>query len=196
MRKIPPHYLFILGSILLLIITTVYYFAIPRFEYFGKGYSIYSPGASLPERLPNEYAVSNVYLLLKYAKYLVVYMGAFVVLYLIAGKIERLKFAQIYVRLHLIFATLAFILLIYLNPYLIIPQNISGYLSDVYIGVEFAENQMLEINQFVLWYSSLQTASSIIGIVMCLLGSVVFFVGIFRGWNKGASVGYESRRQA
>jgi len=188
MRKIPPHYLFILGSILLFIITTAYYFAIPRFEYFGKGYSIYRPGASLPETLPNDYAVSNVYLLLKLAKYLASYMGASVVLYLIASKIKRLKFSQIYVRLHLILATLAFILLIYLNPYLIIPQNISGYLSDVYIGVEFAENQMLQINQFTLWYSALHTTTSIIGIAMCVLGSIVFFVGIFRGWNSGANV--------
>lgn len=187
MRKLSPPYVFIIGSMVLIIATTMYYLLIPRFEYFSGGYTIYKPGSALPEQLPQEYAVSNRYLIFKFGQYLTTYLAAFVVAYMICSKLERVKITRRYVWLHLILTTLAFILLIFVNPYIILPQNVSGYLSDVYIGGVVNEDTILQGNELILWYSSLRTPTSLIGIILCVIGVAVFFAGSFRGWNRAAN---------
>jgi hypothetical protein len=181
MRKLSPPYVFIIGSIVLLVATSLYYFFIPRFEYFGEGYSIYRPNNSLPDPLPEKYAVSNVYLIFRYGEYLIMYLAAFVLVYFICSKIKQLDISRRFVWMHLILTSVAFILLIYINPYIILNQNISGYLSDVYIGADVSNNEMIEGNKLILWYSSLQTPTSMIGILLCVIGVGVFAIGTFRG---------------
>jgi hypothetical protein len=128
MRKLSPPYVFIV----LLITTSLYYFFIPRFKYFGEGYTIYRPNNALPDPLSEEYAVSNVYLIVRYGEYLIAYLVAFVLVYLICSKVERLDISSKFVWMHLILTSIVFILLIYIHPYIILPQHISGYLSDAY----------------------------------------------------------------
>jgi hypothetical protein len=181
MRKLSPPYVFIIGSIVLLIVTSLYYFFIPRFEYFGEGYSIYRPNSSLPDPLPERYAVSNIYLVFTYGEYLIMYLGGFVLVYFICSKIKRLNISRRFVWMHLILTSLAFILLIYINPYIVLNQPISSYLSDVYIGGDLNSNEMMQGNKLILWYSSLQTPTSVIGILLCVIGVGVFAIGTFRG---------------
>ena len=188
MKKIPSHYVFMLGSALLLIITGVYYFAIPRFEYFGSGYTIYRPGSALPESLPNQYHISNEYLLVRVINYLFVYLGIFILLYAIASRVRRLKIGKRYAWIHFILVAIGFILLVYINPFIIIPQGISSYLSDVYISGGLLNAQMPEALKYLLWHASLVTPSSIIGIVTCFVGILVFLIAIFRGWKTGVEV--------
>src|SRR5688500_5087508 len=116
MRKLSPAYVFIVGSMVLLITTLLYYFLIPRFEYFGEGYTIYTPNNALPDPLSEEYAVSNVYLIFRYGEYLIAYLFAFVLVYLICSKVERLDMSRKFVWIHLILTSIASILLIYINP--------------------------------------------------------------------------------
>jgi hypothetical protein len=181
MRKLSPPYVFIIGSIVLLITTSLYYFFVPRFEYFGEGYTIYRPNNALPDPLPEEYAVPNVYLIFKYGEYLIMYLAAFVLVYFICSRVERLDISRKFVWMHLILTSIAFIFLIYINPYIILHQHISGYLSDVYIGADLSKNDMIQGNKLILWYSSLQTPTSVIGILLCMIGVVVFTIGTFRG---------------
>ena len=68
-----------------------------------------------------------------------------------------------------------------MNPYILLPRNISGYLSDVYINGNHSEDHVLEGNKLILWYTSLQTPTSVIGIGLCVIGVVVFAVGTVRG---------------
>ena len=106
-------------------------------------------------------------------------MTAFVLVYAICSKVERLKITRRYVWMHLVLTSLAFTFLIYLNPYIILPQNISGYLGDVYINGDISGDSILQGNKLILWYSSLQAPTSLIGILLCVIGIGVFAVGTF-----------------
>lgn len=181
MKKLSPPYVFIVGSVVLLISTSLYYVLVPRFNYFDGGYTIYQPGSASPEVLRGNYSVPNVYLIFKYGEYLIMYLAGFVLVYFICSKIVRLKLSKNYVWMHLILMSIAFILLIYANPYIILPQNISGYLSDIYINGNYNEDRVLEGNKLILWYSSLRTPTSVIGIGLCFVGMMVFAVGAVRG---------------
>lgn len=181
MIKRKPHVLFTIALAVLSILTTVYYFSVPRFEYFGEGQWIHEQGDSLPKMGGSKQTVSNVYLLLKFTRYTVVGWIVFIVLYFIASEVRRLKFNEKYIWCHLVLVTIGFVLLTYLNPYIFSPQCASVYLSDVFIGGDLSNAQILQGNQLMLWHSSLETPTSITGIVLSMLGVVMFFVGLFRG---------------
>ena len=172
-----PVCVFTIGSLALLILTALYYFLVPRFNYFEGGYTIYQPGRSLQDSAPEEYALSNVYLIFKYGQYLFMYLAAFVLVYFVCSKVGRLKISTKFVWTHLVLTSVAFILLIFLNPYIVVPQNMQRYVSDIYISGEFSKDDVLQGTELILWYSSLQTPTSVIGIVLCVIGVVAFAVG-------------------
>ena len=178
MRKISPLYIFIIGSIVIVLTTTLYYLLVPRFEYFAGSYTIYKPGSSVPDLLPKMYTVSNVYLVIKYGEYLMMYLGAFVLVYFIFSRVRRYETPARYVRLHLLLTMIAFFLLIYVNPYIILPQVIAGYQADVYVSGDVGES-MLQGNKLILWYSSLRTPTTVAGILLCLIGVMIFLRGTF-----------------
>jgi hypothetical protein len=180
MRKLSPPYVFLIGSIVLLIATFLYYSFVPRFEYFKGGYTIYKPNSSMPDLLGEEYPVLNIYLIFRYGEYLSMYLAAFVIAYFVCSKVQRLDISKKVVWAHLILTSIAFILLIFLNPYIIQPQRAYGYLNDVYIGAAVSKNFIFEGNKLILWYNSLQTPTSAIGILLCGIGAAVFAIGMFR----------------
>ncbi|HEX6169114.1 MAG TPA: hypothetical protein VFZ33_05435 [Chitinophagaceae bacterium] len=53
------------------------------------------------------------------------------------------------------------------------------HVSDIYISGDFSKDDVLGGTELILWYSSLQTPTSIIGIILCVVGVVVFAVGTF-----------------
>lgn len=190
MRTIHSHNIFVLGSLLLLSLTGVYYAVTPTYEYFGKGWSIYPSGESLPEHLNGDYAVSNIYLLNRLTIYLIEYLVLFVLLYLILRKFREIEISKTYVWWHLILISLGSLLLIYLNPYITVSGNYALSVADIFVIDELMGNQILPANELMLWYSALGTKTSMIGILLFLASVVVFVFGIFRAWNTGANKMY------
>lgn len=190
MRSIHSHQIFVIGCLLLLVITGVYYSVIPRYEYFGKGWSVYPPGESLPEHLNGDYGVSNIYLLNRLAVYFVEYLVLFSLLYLILMKFRRIEISRTYVWWHLILISIGSLLLIFLNPYITLFGNYSLSIGDIFFMDALTENQILRGNELMLWYSAIGIKTSIIGILLFLASLVVFGFGIVRAWNTGANTMY------
>jgi hypothetical protein len=186
MAKTKPYLIFVIGLLLVVVLSTVYYFTLPRFEYYGGVHAVYKPGKSLPETQINDLSVSNMYLLLKFTRFAIIYWAVFVIVYLIITTVKTLKFKERYVWAHFILASMGFSILLYLNPYVIkfVPQT--SYMTDVFIA-EFTKGQLLQSYQLMLWYSSVQVPTSIIGISMCLLSVLIFIIGLFRAWYTRSS---------
>ena len=182
MIKAKPYLIFAIGLSAVVIVSTVYYFTLPRFEYYGGLQTVYKPGQALPETQVSDQSVSNIYLLLKFTRYAMIYWAAFIILYFIISKIKALKFNERYIWAHFILASVGFSMLVYLNQYVIELVPRSYYLSDIFVG-NFTKEQMLQSYQLMLWYSALQVPTSIIGISLCLLGVLIFVIGLFRTWH-------------
>lgn len=190
MKTIHSHNIFVLGSLLLLSITLLYYAFIPTYEYFGKGWSAYPPGETLPEHLNGDYAVSNMYLLNRLTIYFIGYLVLFVLLYFILRKFRRIEISKTYVWWHLMLISLGSLLLIFLNPYITLSENYSLSIADIFFVAELTENKILHANELMLWYSAVGIKTSIIGILLFLASVVVFAFGLFRAWNTGANTMY------
>jgi len=187
MRTIHSHNIFVLGSLLLLSITALYYALIPTYEYFGKGWSVYPSGETLPEHLNGDYVVSNIYLLNRLTIYFIEYLVLFVLLYLILTKFRRIEISKTYVWWHLILVSLGSLLLIFLNPYIAVSGNYSLNIADIFFIDELTENQILHANELTLSYSAIGIKTSIVGILLFVASAVVFVFGTFRAWNTGAN---------
>jgi hypothetical protein len=184
MRKIQPVYIFVVGSVILCGTTTLYYFLVPEFNYFENELLIYKPGNALHELQSEKYPVSNRFLIMRFGKYQMMYFGICVLAYFIVSKADRLAIPAKYVRWHLFLSTLAFIFLIFINPYIIFPKQVSASLQhDIFISGRLDRKDYLIGNELILWYESISTPTSLLGICLCLLGLAVFAVGLTRGWN-------------
>jgi hypothetical protein len=183
MIKSRPHLIFWMGLLITVVVTSLLYLFLPRYDYYSGAYSIYKPQNALPETHHFHQTVSNIYLLLRFTKYAIIYWLTFGSLYLIAGKINKIKISQYYIWVHAVCTFFGFSLLIYFNRFIVSPKSQSQYLSDIFIGKEVTESQTLAMNQLMLWYDSINIATSLIGILFCVIGVLVFFVGLIRGMS-------------
>jgi hypothetical protein len=190
MRTSHSHNIFFRGSLLLISISALYYFLIPRYTYFGEGWSIYPSGETLPEHLNGDYGVSNIYLLNRLTIYFIEYLVLFVALYLILAKFRGIEMSKKYVWWHLILVWLGSLLLLFVNPYIAVSENNSLDIADIFFMDELTEDQILHSNELMLWYSAIGIKTSIIGILLFMASVIVFLVGTFRAWNTGANTRY------
>lgn len=186
MVKNKPYLIFLIGLVFILIVSTIFYLTIPAYDFPNGEYQVYKLGNSLPEQVKISSPASNRYLLIQFTKYGVEYMVLFIILYLLIGRSKRFEFNSMYVWLHFGLGILGFSALIYLNQYIVNPKSQSGYLVDTFISGELTDAQQLDFNQSMLKYSSLKTYTSLLGIILCSLGVLIFVIGLFRGWNKSA----------
>jgi hypothetical protein len=186
MIKNKPYLIFLIGLILILSVSAIFYITIPSFDFPSGDYQVYKPENSLPELVKIGYSASNKYLLIQFTKYGIEYMALFVALYFLLSRSKRFEFNSMYVWLHFGLVILGFSALIYLNQYIVNPKSQSGYLVDIFIRGELTDAQKLDFNQSMLKYSSLKTYTSLLGITLCVLGALVFIIGLFRGWNNSS----------
>lgn len=184
MIKRKPQIVFTIGLLITIFMSTLYYFTIPKFEYFAGNYAIYRPGNILPEIATNKYTVSNTYLLIKLTKYATIYWVTFIIFFFVADNIGKVKIKPIYTYLQFSLTILGFSLLTYFNKYIINPHHTrSGYLSDTFDERWLNQEHILEGYKLILWYDSLSIQSSIFGIILCMSAILIFLFGMIHGLN-------------
>lgn len=186
MTRLSPAYIFIGGSLILALALVLFYYLVPPYEYFRGDHAIYAPGSASPEAMEPmmECRVSNHYLIAKFGRPLGIYLVSFVLVYLALARMKQFVVLKRYVWVHLSATALSFILMVFLNPYIVFPGDVSGPLSDVYIGAEFPQEILLQGNQQILWYKALATPTTVLGMGFCVVGVGMFLLGIYRGQSR------------
>ncbi len=175
---------FVIGLLATVTISAILYFTIPQYEYYGGSWAIYKPGKPEADHFQNTETASNTYLLFRLTKTAIIYWFVFGLIYFVLSKVERFALNPWYVWIHGGLAFVGFTLLIFLNELVITPADRGYYLSDVYVSNKATSLPMKVAYQQILWNDAIALSTSIIGIVFCVVGGLVFLIAVVRGFRN------------
>lgn len=188
MNKSRTYIFFIIGLGYTLILSIIYFFFLPDYEFYKeKGWVYYGPTNKLDELVKNVSLPTNISLLIKYTKYSIIYWISFSVIYFILERIRNQNKWCIYGIIHFILSIIGITILIYLNIFLIDPFAAASkhFVSIVFIS-EITKDNIFEVYDSMLWYYSNKIFTSKLGISLCLIGVVIFIIGLIRELKTSA----------